>query len=460
MRAGWPGNWIESSEISWHGIQSHKEPRTPWQTLTAVNNHAFKRGDKVLLTGTFTGESLVLGTHANGVTVNSYVYNPVKKTTKVGVPNVAAFTDLPGDGVDILTSNLTVENLTLTADPSALSTGAYNYGIHLFNSGSVVLSHETINEVTASGFSYSGLCMQGWNTSATDSAGFANVLIENSSFFGNAVSGLFAAAGNSSGNDFQPEFPATLYLNSNLTIRNIKAYDNAGFNPALTGVADVDQLNQGTSTSGGIFISSVNKAVVENCTVFTNNFNGIGSVGTWAFDASRVLFQNDESYDTKNIAGIDGEGFDFDHGVTNSIMQRDFSHGNAGFGFLIAANGGTSNDNHDTIRYCIRMRKRGHCSLSWTPDAKTGTLLIILDTETGRHRNGDTGHYLERSDAVVMLSAWQDNRVRWSTVACTMCSTAATAGWRSLRSREILPRSSNCSSRLGGAAGCGYLASA
>jgi hypothetical protein len=334
-------------------LNNGRSPRTPWQTLAAVNNHTFRRGDKVLLTGTFSGQSLVLGTNSTGVTVNSYSYNSDTKITRVGLPNIAAMTNIVGDGIDILASNVTVENLVLTADPTALSTGNYDDGIHLLNAGAITLSHEIIDNIIASGFSYSGLCMQGWNTSTADSAGFSNVLIENSTFFGNAVSGLFAAAGNSSGNDFQPEFPATLYLNTKLTIKNCKAYDNAGYNAALTGVADGDQFNKGNATSGGIFISSVNGAVVENCTVYNNNFNASGSVGTWAFDATHLLFQNDESYDNKNIAGIDGEGFDFDHGVTNSIMQRDYSHGNDGFGFLIASNGGSSNDDNNTIRYCV-----------------------------------------------------------------------------------------------------------
>ena len=76
------------------------------------------------------------------------------------------------------------------------------------------------------------------------------------------------------------------------------------------------------------------------------------SVGIWAFDATLVNFISDQSYDNKTV-GNDGDGFDFDHGVTDSIMQYDYSHGNDGAGYLISTNGGTSNDNNNTIRYCI-----------------------------------------------------------------------------------------------------------
>ena len=118
-------------------------------------------------------------------------------------------------------------------------------------------------------------------------------------------------------------------------------------------MADGNQINNGNSTAGGIFISSVNGAVVENCVVSHNCFNCSGGVGLWAFDANRVIFQDDESFDNRTASALDGDGFDFDHGTTNSIMQRDYSHGNQGVAFLLTTFGGTSNSQNDIIRYCV-----------------------------------------------------------------------------------------------------------
>jgi hypothetical protein len=344
-----------------------RSPSTAWQTLGAVADHHFRPGDRIYLTGTFVNQTLSLGPRAAGVSVNTYVTVGVQKTAQIGVPNAAVLIGEQADGIDITTSNITIQNLTITADPSVISNGNYAYGIYLHNATSRQLVNETINNVNVSGFSYSGLCLQGWNGTATASRGFSNVLIENSSFHDNQVSGLFAAAGDSTGNEFQSAFPANLYLNSNLNIRNCQAYNNAGSNMALHGTPDGININQGLNTAGGIFISSVKNAVVQHCTTYNNCAQGYGSVGMWTFDSTLVTFQYDESYDTHTL-GADGDGFDFDHGTTHSLMQYDYSHGNAGLGFLIATIGGSSNDIGNTIRYSVADDNNGGIFLDTLPN--------------------------------------------------------------------------------------------
>lgn len=51
---------------------SGRSPGSPWQTLAEVNGHVFRSGDRVLLTGTFSGQSLSLGPDATGVTGDTY----------------------------------------------------------------------------------------------------------------------------------------------------------------------------------------------------------------------------------------------------------------------------------------------------------------------------------------------------------------------------------------------------
>jgi len=332
---------------------SGRSARAAWQTLAAVNQRKFHSGDVILLTGTFVGQTLSLGPAAKGVRVTTYLPVGSRGAVKVGVPNAAVFADVQADGIDITTSDISISDIAISADPAVVASGNYNYGVYLLNDTDKQLSHVTINQVSAAGFSYSGLCMQGWNSTAANSAGFSDVLIENSSFDDNQVSGIFVGAGNSTGNEFQPAFPANLYVNSNLIIDDCQANGNAGFNAALMGTPDGVNFNQGNFTAGGIFVSSVNNALVENCTAYDNAFASLGSVGCWAFDATRVDFLNDESYDNQTAGDGDGDGFDFDHGVTDSIMQRDYSHGNAGCAFLLDTFGGSAPDNGDTIRCCI-----------------------------------------------------------------------------------------------------------
>ena len=338
--------------VTGNDFNTGRSPAQAWLTLGKVASHTFKHGDAVYLTGTFSNQTLVLEKNAASVSVNTYMMIGPRHMIKLGVPGGAILAGEQGDGVDISASGVTLQNLTILADPSVVNSGNYNYGIYLHNNSNVELTHEVINHVTATGFSYSGLCMQGWNTSVSDSAGFSDVLIENSSFYANQVSGIFSGAGDSTGNEFQPDFPADFYAHSNLTILNCQAYDNPGFNASLMGTSDGVNINQGNYTSGGIFISSVAGALVRNCVAYDNCFAAHGSVAIWSFDAAHVIFQSDESYNTQTLGG-DGDGFDFDHGTTHSLMQSDYSHGNVGAGFLLATTGGTSNNDGDTIRFCV-----------------------------------------------------------------------------------------------------------
>ena len=98
----------------------------------------------------------------------------------------------------------------------------------------------------------------------------------------------------------------------------------------------------------------MNGAVVEHCRTIGNCYNSLGAVGTWASNCNAVNFEYDESGDSRtSLPGSDGDGFDFDHGVSDSIMQYDYSHGNAAAGYLLCAYSGLVNNTADTIRYCI-----------------------------------------------------------------------------------------------------------
>jgi hypothetical protein len=82
----------------------------------------------------------------------------------------------------------------------------------------------------------------------------------------------------------------------------------------------------------------VDGGVVERSAAFDNGHAAGGSVGIWAFDSSRIVFAHDESYGNGSPRNIDdGDGFDFDRGVSNSVMEDNYSHGNGGVGFLICS---------------------------------------------------------------------------------------------------------------------------
>ena len=94
-----------------------------------------------------------------------------------------------------------------------------------------------------------------------------------------------------------------------------------------------------TNHSGnGIVIGRVSKALIEYCEARYNGWDmprkGNGPVGIWTWHADQVIIQFCVSHHNRST-GVDGGGFDFDGGVTNSILQYNYSHDNHGSGYLI-----------------------------------------------------------------------------------------------------------------------------
>src|SRR5262249_16011564 len=60
-----------------------------------------------------------------------------------------------------------------------------------------------------------------------------------------------------------------------------------------------------------------------------------GPVGIWAWSSRKLVIQNCVSVRNRTGGKYDGGGFDFDGGVSESIMQYNYSAENDGAGFLI-----------------------------------------------------------------------------------------------------------------------------
>ena len=80
----------------------------------------------------------------------------------------------------------------------------------------------------------------------------------------------------------------------------------------------------------GTVLFNVARATIEYCKAAENGWDmprkGNGPVGIWcACNADRVVIQHCISHHNKS-PGLDGGGFDFDGGVTNSVMQYNYSY--------------------------------------------------------------------------------------------------------------------------------------
>jgi hypothetical protein len=295
-------------------------------------------GDVVLLKGGTTFHGMLYlnpsdtGTAGNPIQISSY--NPKSKSEiPANSSSSARATISAGNGDGILaydTAGVKITAINLVGSGTTKNTGS---GIDFYTdlSGSTTLSGIAIDHVDVSGFHDYGIALGSGNATS----GYANVTITNTSAHGNGLAGI-TTYGPFQANSGQ-------FANQNIYVGYCSAYSNAGF------------AGMSSPTGNGIVLSDVNGAVIEDCTAYnngSNNTNGNGPVGIWAWDANNVVIQHNASY-KNHTSGGDGGGFDLDGGVTNSVMQYNYSHDNDGEGFGLYEFSGAGTWNNNIVRYNV-----------------------------------------------------------------------------------------------------------
>lgn len=285
--------YISPSGDDWN---SGLSPETAWQTVAKANGIILQPGDRILLEGgeIFQGP-LNLDIHDGGapghpVFIGSYPETGEKKATiLVG----------EGRGIDAFNvSWLGISRLKIVGSGPDSNTQS---GILLLSSGEQGAGHVWIDHVEVSGFGKHGISIGAWNTNA----GYRDVSITNCSTHDNLRAGIFT---------WGPWGPG-IYAHRGIHLSDCRAYNMKG--------------------GSGITLSSVDGGIVERCVAHDNGKEFSGAAGIWAWDSNNILLQFNESYRNRTI-GVDGDGFDFDGGVTNSVMQYNYSHDNDAAGFLLA----------------------------------------------------------------------------------------------------------------------------
>lgn len=109
-------------------------------------------------------------------------------------------------------------------------------------------------------------------------------------------------------------------------------------------------------SGNGIVVGGLEDGLIEYCEASNNGWDmprqGNGPVGIWGFESNRLIIQHCISHDNKS-PGLDGGGFDFDGGVTNSILQYNLSYNNAGCGYLLCQYPGASPWKNNIVRYNV-----------------------------------------------------------------------------------------------------------
>jgi hypothetical protein len=234
-----------------------------------------------------------------------------------------------GDWVGITSYNsegITLEHLAVVGSGAATNG---SHGVQFYNDlpGDTVLRAIRVDDVRISGFGHWGLLVG----SDVGRSGYTDVRIRDVDSSHNGEGGILTWGGQ----------PGT---NSNVRVRRSTASYNPG-RPELT-----------RNSGNGIVLGSVDDGAIEDSVAHHNggaNTAGEGPVGIWAYDASHVVIQRNESYANRTGSSADGGGFDLDQNVTDSVVQYNWSHDNAGPGFLLAHRYDTPGSARNVIRYNI-----------------------------------------------------------------------------------------------------------
>lgn len=320
--------------------------KRPLKTIEKVNSLQLKAGNSVFFAGkqTFAGTiklSGLAGTEEEPIVIGSYGDGRA-------VINGGNETSINADSC----SWLQVKNLIVTGN-----------GRLKGNTGSGIEFRKVqdcmIDSLEASGFLWSGV----------KAVGGKNLRITNVYAHDNGFSGINVE---SDGKDAGGIEGSGLKSFRNLYIANCMAENNPGC-PAV--------LNN--HSGNGILIGGVTNGTIEYCEATGNGWDmpreGNGPVGIWAYQSDSITIQHCYSHDNHTSEkGKDGGGFDFDGGITNSVMQNNFSANNEGTGYGLFQYDGASEWKNNIVRNNISYndgRKNGQAGfLMWIADGSPKTM--------------------------------------------------------------------------------------
>jgi Right handed beta helix region len=286
-----------------------------WRSIARANMGRVKGGDTLLfeagsrfdgtleiglegLTGGFPGQPLRIGSFGEG-----------RAIIDAG----------DGDGIRIDNqSQIIIENLIIAGGWNAeTQSGNDGEGINAFGTTTGKRrSGLEFRDLEVYGFKHAGIGIHAHPQGMLKDTGYDGVLIEDCEVHDNGDFGILTEG------PYVYDQPG--YSHANVTIRGTRAHHNRGLK------------NKGEHTGSGIVLSDVQKGLIEYSVAHDNGeFNdhdGGGGFGIWAWDSDQITIQFNESYDNKTSTD-DGGGFDLDGGVTRSVMQFNYSHGNQGAGF-------------------------------------------------------------------------------------------------------------------------------
>ncbi len=319
-----------------------RSPEKAFQSIARLNSLPLIGGEQLLFKG---------GQQFNGSLKLTGVLSTVKVPLIVSTFGSGRAIIVSGDSTAILATDctfLTINNLNI--EGSGRLTGNKTNGIDFLE-----VKNGTIENVKASGYLYSGIQVTGGSDIR-----ITNVNASNNGFCGINVLSSAKAYG-TEGSAFKSV--KRVYI----------GYSVAENNPGCPVIND-------NHSGNGILMGDVTNGLIEYCEAMNNGWDmpreGNGPVGIWAYMSDSIVIQHCYSHNNKTSPkGKDGGGFDFDGGITNSIMQYNLSANNEGGGYGMFQYAGATEWSKNIVRYNISYNdgtKNGKCGIfMWCDPAAT-----------------------------------------------------------------------------------------
>ena len=300
-------------------------PNDAWKSIDKLNSVALAPGNKIFFEGgkQFSGNIFLDQNDGNDPA------KPILIST-YGTGKATILTDAEFGIKAYNTSGFDINNLIIKGSGKSVNNES---GIVFYNDleNNTKLANVTIKNTEISGFGKCGIEIGGGN----GNSGFSDVLISNVKIHSILDRGISSYG----------QFSATKtgYAHANFKVEKSEVYNISGY-------------DKSSHSGNGIVLADIQNSVIEYCTVSDSGYDNTncgGPVGIWFWDADKVTIQFNEVYNMSSGTGCDGGGFDLDGGVTNGLMQYNYSHDNDGAGYLIGQFTGARPMNNIVVRYNI-----------------------------------------------------------------------------------------------------------
>jgi hypothetical protein len=299
-----------------------------WATIAKVNSTNFLPGDALFFEGgkTFTGSITITSADANNP-------NNIFTISSFGTGRAIINAGSSYGFYAYNTQGFSISNLIFDGNNSSTNSDA---GIKLKAdaAGDIKFSNITMSNIEIKNFGAEGVSIYG----ANHLTGYKNVTLDNVIVHNVTKNGI----------KIYGDITNVLvgWQHANVTVTNCEVYNVPGSGSTSTLVLE----------GNGIVLAGVDGGIIEHSVAHDNGQNNKrcgGPVGIWSLESNNITIQYCESYLNHSGTGCDGGGFDFDGGMTNSLMQYNYSHDNDGSGILFGQYDGARPWSNNTFRYNI-----------------------------------------------------------------------------------------------------------